>query len=307
MASQTVHPRIRPRRARSSSFRLDVGEWLVLRAAVLDAVPDAPVSSDFAPTAFGLSETAPMTEAERRRSWQMLAQRGLARYVPSTDDLDAVVQPFAAGLMTMALADVRVDVRSWKGAIGLTQSTAWRDDHTIALSRRRRLLGPAASGELRYEQESSVEITIASDGSLVGEILGALPLHDAASVDVVGLPVTTAWALPHRVATAMRRGHQEVVPHLFALDAASDGALSTDGTPLTGGVQILAYRKQSGRPDSRAEHLAFEGAWAWASSSTVELVNATAEAVTLQRTSVCIVRSRLLNTLTHLLHADEFL
>ncbi|MEE6274160.1 hypothetical protein [Georgenia wangjunii] len=308
MTAQTVRPLVRQRKARSTRFRLDIGEWLVLRGAVLDAVPDAPVPADFAPAAFGLTEFAPLTEAERRRSWQMLAQRGLARYVPSNDDLDAVVQPFAAGLMTLALADVRVDVRSWSGAVGVAQSTAWRDGHTVALSRRRRLASPARSGELQYEQESTVEISLASDGSLVEEILRALPLgDDTTGPDTVGGPVTTGWTMSHTVADAMRRGRQEVVPHLFGLDATALGALGTTSTALTGGVQILAYRSPTGRPEMRADQLAFEGAWVWTGADIIELLSATADKVTLQRTTMCTVRTRLLSALTRLLHADEFL
>jgi hypothetical protein len=307
MTAQTVRPLVRQRKARSTRFRLDVGEWLVLRGAVLDAVVDAPMSADFAPAAFGLDESAPMTEAERRRSWQMLAQRGLARYVPSTDDLDAVVQPFAASLMTLALADVRVDLRSWSGAVGTTHSTTWRDGHTVALSRRRRLASPAGDGELRYEQESTVEISLASDGSLVEEILQALPVYDAPGTNGVGAPVTTGWTMSHTVAEAMRRGRQEVVPHLFALDASALRKLRTAATALTGGVQILAYRSQGGRPGAGADQLAFEGAWVWTPSDIIELLSATSDEVTLQRTTVCTVRTRLLVALTGLLHADEFL
>ncbi|WP_127573466.1 hypothetical protein [Georgenia faecalis] len=317
MTAVQTSPEARARRPRSARFRLDVGEWLVLRRALVRAAPwgaasPTAMAADFRPEAFGLAPEAPLPESERRRAWALLRERGLARYVPPDDDLDALVVPFAAALRALAEPEVLADVRSWAALAGTTGTIAWSAGRTVALSRELRRLTPARDGRERYEHAGAVELSLAADGTLLEEILLALPLRDDDGRP--GPAVVIGWDAAHAVAEALRAGQGEIVPHLLDLPAESLATLGISARSLTGGAQLTVrcpgggHRVApavggSGHPDEPV----LQGVWLWTPADVVELLDAAGSEVTLRRTSMRGVRAGLLSTFTGLLNVEEVL
>jgi hypothetical protein len=304
MSVLNVQPLVRARRSTAVRFGLDVAEWCVLLHALLDAVPSAALSPDFTPEALGLDPRRPLSEAARRRAWSSLCDRGLARYVPNSDDLDAVIPPLAAGLFTLAEAGVRLDVRSWSGSTCLTRSLAWCDGHTVALARRRRRLALVRDTAGTGDGAGTIEMSFATDGALVGELLEALPHAAAERTPPCHPTVTFAWESAGAVAAALDAS-RDVVPYLLRLPAEPLADLGAVAVGETGGAQVVAHlRAADGEPGAGP---AFQGAWLWTGRDVVELAGATCEDVTLRRATVREVRTRVLSAVTDLLHADEVL
>lgn len=325
-------PRARPRAA--ARHRLDVAEWLVLRAALLAAVPEAATPPDFDPSAFGLDPDRPLSPVERDRAWAALGARGLAAD-GGTQDLAGLTPGFAAALLGLVRARVHVDVVSWSGRVGIHQSTAWTRGGTVALARRRRSTTPmdrpsgssthrnsgrpmiqkgdpsgadvadagadvadagvdGADAPGRTEQEPVVELSVAGEGGLLPEVWRAIPRHDVPGSGGLATPVRIGWHESAAVAHAMRNGREDVAAHLSGLPPEALALLGSVSTTLLGGAHVTLGQVGG---DPRVH-----GAWLWTETDVVELLGATQDAVVLRRTSNDRLRSELLSTLTGLLH-----
>jgi len=300
MSAQTIERSGRQRRGRVAHFRLDVAEWAVLLGAVLRRAPHAVAPSGFGPDAFGLDPEHPLTEGERQRAWAALHLRGLATHVPADDDVAALTPSCLLGLLMLLEADVRVDVSSWSHDVIVNQAVAWSAGRTASVARRRRQT-LADDGTAVLEQEPVVDVSLSAAGGLLTEVIRALPGRSGTGPVLDRSPVRVGWPESAAIAQALRSGREDVATHLSGLPASALSVLGAVSSALVGGACVSAVRRHEVGP------LGFHGVWLWTESDVVELVDATSHAVTLRRTDLARVRTRLLTALTGLLHAEEVL
>lgn len=300
MSAQTMEHRGRAGRGPVAQFRLDVAEWTVLRAAILSRSPDASVPAGFDPEAFGLDPERPLTDPERRRAWAGLQLRGLATHVPEEDDLTALTPGCLLGMLGLLESEVRVDVSSWSGSTVVNQAVIWAGGRTTSLARRRRQVRDA-DGSAVLEQEPVVDVSLSAAGGLLNEIMRALPGKVRTESVADRSPVRVGWPESAAIAQSLRSSRQDVATHLSGLPESALGVLGSVSTALTGGACVTALRHHN------ADDFAYHGVWLWTDSDVVELVDASAHAVTLRRTGLVDVRTGLLTALTGLLHAEEVL
>lgn len=302
MSVQAISHPTRGRRSRVARFRLDVAEWTVLRAALLSRVPDASTPAGFCPAAFGLDPERPLTADQRVRAWQGLQLRGLATHVPAVDDVTALAPACVLGMLMLLDSQVRVDVSSWSEDVVVNQTVAWSDGRTAALARRRRHVW-TDDGDRLLEQEPVVDVSLTAAGALLTEVMRALPAGSSRSAPPLDRsPVRVGWTESAAIAQALRSGREDVATHLSGLPPTALSVLGAVSTSLSGGACVSARR----HPDD-GDALAFHGVWLWTDQDVVELVDASAGAVTLRRTDLTRVRHNLLGALTGLLHAEEAL
>jgi len=300
MSAQTMERSGRQRRGRVAHFRLDLAEWAVLLTAVLRRAPQAAAPTGFAAGSLGLDPERPLTTAERERAWAALRLRGLATRIPDDDDVSALTPSCLLGLLMLLEADVRVNVSSWSGDMIVNQAVAWSAGRTASVARRRRQsLG--TDGAPVLEQEPVVDVSLSAAGGLLTEVMRALPGKTAPEPVTDRSPVRVGWPESAAIAHALRSGREDVATHLSGLPPSALSVLGAVSSPLVGGACVTAVR----RHDERA--LGFHGVWLWTENDVVELVDATSHAVTLRRTDLVQVRTRLLTALTGLLHAEEVL
>ena len=287
--SITTHRSTRPGAGRVARFRLDVGEWLVLREALCAEVPGATTPASFDPVAFGLPATGALSADEQRRSAEMLQQRTLA--LPAGQGVR--LHPAALlGLLLLLEPQVRIDVSSWSGSTALTQAVAWGAGRTTSLARRCRVT--SAHGADVAEQEGAVDLTLSGGGGLIDEVMRGLPPSPPAAVP--GETVEVGWRESAAVVHALRTGRADVAAHLSGLP---DQALEMLGavSGLTGGASITGA---TGHP--RVGALGFHGVWLWTETDLIELVGTTSRTVTLRRSTAARLRRSLLAAVTGLLH-----
>lgn len=299
MSTQTAPPGL-DRRARVAHFRLDVAEWTVLHRALRSRVPDAVTPAGFGPESFGLDPAHPLTQDERERAWTNLQLRGLATHVPDDDDVTALTPSCVLGMRTLVESDVRVDVSSWSEGVVVNQAVGWSSGRTAALARRRRQ-GSTEDGAAALEQEPVVELSLSAASGLLGLIMRALPGPVGTGSSTDRSPVRVGWPQSAAIAQALRSGREDVATHLSGLPASALSVLGSISTALSGGACVSAVRPHDGGAS------AFHGVWLWTDADVVELVDATANGVTLRRTDLLRVRNGLLTALTGLLHAEEVL
>jgi len=285
--SITTHRSARPGLGRVARFRLDVGEWLVLREALCAEAPGRTTPASFDPVAFGLPATGALGADERHRAVDMLYQRKLV--------LGTEVRLHPAVLLGLRLLlepQVRIEVSSWSGSTALTQAVAWGAGRTTALARRCR--ATSAHGADVAEQEGAVELTLCGGGGLIDEVMRALPPSPPAAVP--GEAVEVGWRESAAVVHALRTGRADVAAHLSGLP---DRALELLGAAsrLTGGASIIGA---TGHP--RVGTLGVHGVWLWTENDLIELVGATSDSVTLRRSTAARLRRSLLAAVTGLLH-----
>lgn len=293
MADTEIRTGPRPQRGAAARIRLDVAEWLVLRAALLEAVPHAALPPDFDPPAFGLDASRPLTATEQDRAWAALAARGVTR--DGARGLAGLVPGFAAGLLGLVESELHIDVVSWSAETGIHQAIAWARGRAVTLARRRRT-ATRDDGRRTTEQEPVVEISLRGERGLIEEVGRALPRHDVASSAGPATPVRIGWSESAAVAQAMRSGRQDVAAHLSGLPVEALALLGSVSTQLRAGAHVTLGR--AGEPAR------VHGAWLWTDTDVVELLGATEDAVVLRRTTNEHLRSGLLSTLTGLLHAQ---
>lgn len=290
--SITTHRRTRPGAGRVARFRLDVGEWLLLREVLCAEVAGASTPAAFDPVALGLPATDALSADERRRAAGALHRRGLV-LAPEPDGTIRVHPAALLGLLQLVEPQVRIDVSSWSGSTSLTQALAWGAGRTTSLARRCR--ATSAHGADVAEQEGVVELAVSGGGGLVDEVLRALPPGPPAPTE--GEAVEVGWQESVAVAHALRTGRADVAAHLSGLPAAALELLGAVSTRLTGGASITgATRHES------ATTLGFHNVWLWTEADLVELVGATSQHVTLRRSTPARLRTRLLAAVTGLLH-----
>lgn len=235
---------------------VSVTTWLVLRQALLAALPEQDVPGALRPGAFGLPADFRVAGAGRDEAWRRLVELGIATAVPTEDDLSTALPDAAAGLKLLVSAPIRTVVHSWRGRAGTLQVMAWDGSDAIGVSRRMRradgTLRPAAAGD------DAVEMVWLPDASPVREIVRALPpAPDPKDFDTAVI----GWEASYDESGTQRDG---TVPRLG--DVPTDGLarLGSLGTDYDGGAQVTILRTAPTPPlGEAAAQPVFTGLWVW--------------------------------------------
>lgn len=249
--------------------RLTVDTWLVLRQALLGALPDKDVPGALRPAALGLPADHVVAGADRTRAWERLVELGIATTPPCHDDLSTAVPVAAAGLKLLITAPIRTVAHSWSGSTGTLQVMAWDGDNAIGVTRRMR----QSAGRIEPVDGGDVELELAwlPDSSPVEEMVRKLPPapsaeagngFDASDATIIG------WEARYSVS-----GTDGPASSSTPLgDVAADGLaqLGSLGTDYDAGAQVTILRTAPVPFAEAAARPVFTGVWVWSTPAPAD-------------------------------------
>lgn len=241
--------------------RLTVDTWLVLRQALLGALPDKDVPGALRPAALGFPPDHVVTGADRDRAWERLVELGFATAVPVRDDLSTAAPGGEKGLKLLLTAPLRTVVHSWSGSAGTLQVMAWDGDDAIGVTRRMR----QSAGRLEPVgvDEEELEVAWLPDSSPVEEMVRKLPPAPTDVGDGFDASDATIIGWEARYTGSGTDGRRSSSAPLG--DVAVDGLaqLGSLGTEYDAGAQVTILRTAPVPFGEAAARPVFTGVWVW--------------------------------------------